>query len=179
MVFQSTRPMRGATGTCTRADVPVLVSIHAPHAGRDRSSRRRRSLGGGFNPRAPCGARPHAVRLLIRLQSFQSTRPMRGATARRLHVFEDGNVSIHAPHAGRDCRMSVALLRTIVSIHAPHAGRDDSFPDSAQGRQSFNPRAPCGARHLDDYPLLEMNKFQSTRPMRGATSLAATIRGTP
>ena len=34
--FQSTRPMRGATGDDDVLRVVVHVSIHAPHAGRDR-----------------------------------------------------------------------------------------------------------------------------------------------
>ena len=34
-VFQSTRPMRGATSSVGLMSRPILVSIHAPHAGRD------------------------------------------------------------------------------------------------------------------------------------------------
>ena len=155
--FQSTRPMRGAT----LCDLSLLgcggVSIHAPHAGRDRrvlrgSSRQRR-----FNPRAPCGARPKGRRMytLVRcfnprapcgarrrtssssLQThwFQSTRPMRGATVRV-----------------RDCR-----LLDGVSIHAPHAGRDNS-----------------------SYSLeISLALFQSTRPMRGATTICRVHRRKP
>ena len=33
----------------------------------------------------------------------------------------------------------------------------------------FNPRAPCGARHLSHLPKLKKFRFQSTRPVRGAT----------
>ena len=79
-MFQSTRPMRGAT-QWLRADLDLLyVSIHAPHAGRDtadlaftlfeaefQSTRPMRGAtckvstcsasGKSFNPRAPCGAR--------------------------------------------------------------------------------------------------------------------------
>ena len=78
-MFQSTRPMRGATfhfmfsfyvsrvsihaphagrdyddlsGFCC-----IDVSIHAPHAGRDSSSQSRYNREACFNPRAPCGAR--------------------------------------------------------------------------------------------------------------------------
>ena len=35
---------------------------------------------------------------------------------------------------------------------------------------SFNPRAPCGARQRASHIELEASVFQSTRPMRGATS---------
>ena len=58
--FQSTRPMRGATWVVAVRVLPVsCVSIHAPHAGRDMERRLRlHSRYVGFNPRAPCGARP-------------------------------------------------------------------------------------------------------------------------
>ena len=35
----------------------------------------------------------------------------------------------------------------------------------------FNPRAPCGARQVFPVTSGEFQKFQSTRPVRGATSL--------
>ena len=33
-------------------------------------------------------------------------------------------ISIHAPHTGRDCRGKSIYAVTGISIHAPHAGRD-------------------------------------------------------
>ena len=78
--FQSTRPMRGATrpdvlrfsyimvsihaphaGRDFRAILITckgIVSIHAPHAGRDVSPVLISITPPSFNPRAPCGARP-------------------------------------------------------------------------------------------------------------------------
>ena len=58
----------------------MIVSIHAPHAGCDRE----RTADGR------------------RRDTFQSTRPMRGATAADEVRLCAGGVSIHAPHAGRD-----------------------------------------------------------------------------
>ena len=57
-----------------------------------------------------------------------------------------------------------------VSIHAPRAGRDPSFFCSDLSLRSFNPRAPCGARQYRRRLQLDDVEFQSTRPMRGATS---------
>ena len=37
--------------------------------------------------------------------------------------------------------------------------------------KNFNPRTPCGVRHVDALPLLDGLKFQSTHPLRGATSM--------
>ena len=79
-MFQSTRPMRGATGTEVWHYYGSGVSIHAPHAGRD--------VG--------------VYGTLFMQFLFQSTRPMRGATLDALDVASGTEVSIHAPHAGRD-----------------------------------------------------------------------------
>ena len=111
---------------CHFTVLPVVdgVSIHAPRAGRDRSSACLSKTSLRFNPRAPCGARPglcpcgrhhrgfnprapcgarHAITLLLRRgKAFQSTRPVRGATASVSAVPHWMTVSIHAPRAGRD-----------------------------------------------------------------------------
>src|ERR1035437_3992567 len=80
---------------------------------------------------------------------FQSTRPTRGATCTRLPDYSSHDVSIHAPHAGRDVGDQLDCRRC--------AG--------------FNPRAPRGARLASGAELLKaMTGFQSTRPTRGATT---------
>ena len=105
--------------------------------------------------------------------AFQSTRPVRGATDAsqidRLTV----SVSIHAPRAGRDL-LAENLSRDAlgVSIHAPRAGRDESRIDEATGGSGFNPRAPCGARRKLAIRPGSCWMFQSTRPVRGATSIS-------
>ena len=60
--------------------VACPVSIHAPHAGRDCHSASTPTKILCFNPRAPCGARLGVVSNRQPPRSFQSTRPMRGAT---------------------------------------------------------------------------------------------------
>ena len=60
--FQSTRPVRGATGHHDDHGGKRQVSIHAPRAGRDMVASVLASASLGFNPRAPCGARPSASR---------------------------------------------------------------------------------------------------------------------
>ena len=123
-MFQSTRPVRGAT---LRDGVKQLggVSIHAPRAGRDdgkpynteeqwKSFNPRAPCGArhvitnfffliyGFNPRAPCGARLVGDAVIVIVPSFQSTRPVRGATCIAQPLLVYLVVSIHAPRAGRD-----------------------------------------------------------------------------
>ena len=94
-------PHAGRDDVLINIGMTVAVSIHAPHAGRDVGSRFFGYFHRCFNPRAPCGAR------------------------RMIRIFRvEGEVSIHAPHAGRDAVMCVLFRTGIVSIHAPHAGRD-------------------------------------------------------
>ena len=146
-----------------------------------------------FNPRAPCGARPFARKLRLYKTTFQSTRPMRGATQGRGQGGKSRRISIHAPHAGRDLLPPGGVVRRgifqstrpmrgathvkgttmpdpRISIHAPHAGRDSSSSSQRLSRISyFNPRAPCGARQRCGPKAPKKCRFQSTRPMRGAT----------
>ena len=116
---------------------PMIISTHAPLAGRDASCVRALILAAYFNPRAPCGARQRTVKLLTGLKRFQPTRPLRGATIRRSHpkvrlkfqptrplrgatvdpeiVKEIKNISTHAPLAGRDSK-SVQITMHIFAI---------------------------------------------------------------
>ncbi len=240
----------------------ISVSIHAPRAGRDldapchrhehqrfqstrpvRGATRRTCIVGnsarGFNPRAPCGARPIWVQVLLSCCVFQSTRPVRGATflafssrpicsrfqstrpvrGATVHLHrvrqlgqvsihapragrdgtvhdvshEDQPVSIHAPRAGRDVGEAQRLCGVPVSIHAPRAGRDARgrghearrHPVSihapragrdlrgAQGRQGqhVSIHAPRAGRDRGVRAKRRAGtKFQSTRPVRGATA---------
>ena len=81
VLFQSTRPVRGATGSLLFFFSGNGISIHAPRAGRDLFTIMIIRLYQDFNPRAPCGARPACDRDQDQHQQFQSTRPVRGATA--------------------------------------------------------------------------------------------------
>ena len=80
IVFQSTRPVRGATTSHPMRRQRSSVSIHAPRAGRDVRSRSVSANSWSFNPRAPCGARQIAWNIFRAICTFQSTRPVRGAT---------------------------------------------------------------------------------------------------
>ena len=144
--FQSTRPVRGATGDYTvRVDDSVFQSTRPV-----RGATTLDNLNG------------YPV-------IFQSTRPVRGATTRTGAWPSAMTISIHAPRAGRDActqRMGpfsaifqstrpvrgatpsaqVRTHQTEISIHAPRAGRDTASPSPSTSPSHFNPRAPCGAR---------------------------------
>src|SRR5580692_2237918 len=117
--FQSTRPVWGATLKHPLHFQLKIVSIHAPRVGRDLPDQNGLSPPSGFNPRAPCGARPITLSNLAgtcrfnprapcgaRLSAgtrawveaeFQSTRPVWGATLPPSESTHLDSVSIHAP----------------------------------------------------------------------------------
>ena len=63
----------------------LSISIHAPRAGRDEHPHRGAPAENYFNPRAPCGARRVKGYSHAELLTFQSTRPVRGATLNEKH----------------------------------------------------------------------------------------------
>ena len=148
-IFQSTRPMRGATAMICSLDI-------------SREFQSTRPMRGATAQRVILGKTEF---------EFQSTRPMRGATKVSGYAdLEDYSISIHAPHAGRDRQFSFLILQDLpISIHAPHAGRDDPAVLGFFPPPDFNPRAPCGARRRWPPCSRRSRKFQSTRPVRGAT----------
>ena len=126
----------------------LLVSIHAPRAGRD-------DPWPIVDPSA---------------EKFQSTRPARGAT--RGKPAPPGRPTCFNPRAPRGARRvpaGVLLAGVPVSIHAPRAGRDPGRERVVVEVFSFNPRAPRGARLAPGRCSASNNGFQSTRPARGAT----------
>ena len=104
---------------------------------------------GNFNPRTPCGVRPRHCRAETRKRLFQSTHPLRGATR------ED----------------ALFAIRKAISIHAPLAGCDFRKARFRPRGEYFNPRTPCGVRHETVRIIISARLFQSTHPLRGATTL--------
>ena len=171
-VFQSTRPIRGAT----EDDAAGLLSL------------------AHFNPRAPYGARHVSCGYFSTGERFQSTRPIRGATVSSFLVsrseipFQSTRPIRGATHFGRHPRTGqryfnprapygarhgtavVTCIDVKISIHAPHTGRDTSWRRTTALRENFNPRAPYGARLERHHIFGGANRFQSTRPIRGATA---------
>ena len=189
--FQSTRPVWGATFVGRSTITQSTISIHAPRVGRDlfnavhavhlRNFNPRAPCGARrfctplppsnsyFNPRAPCGARPRRRPVYSPIITFQSTRPVWGATLDMPEALRLFVISIHAPRVGRDLQRDVAFAPDDISIHAPRVGRDAIGIQTARIEADFNPRAPCGARPSILAPQNGHHLFQSTRPVWGAT----------
>jgi len=83
-LFQSTRPVGGATYERLEMRATIAVSIHAPRGGRDRDGARKAHFRPSFNPRAPWGARLNDSGNGNDGPVFQSTRPVGGATEQRI-----------------------------------------------------------------------------------------------
>ena len=101
-----------------------------------------------FNPRTPCGVRRGYGRETVRHAIFQSTHPVRGATAEAAASGATARAfqSTHPVRGATASRASAATL-LVISIHAPRAGCDHEG----------------GVTYADE------TKFQSTHPVRGAT----------
>ena len=107
--------------------------------------------------------------------AFQSTHPLRGATRNEDAVVFVLLISIHAPLAGCDVALLGQIAAVVISIHAPLAGCDASQSPRQTRRSNFNPRTPCGVRRGSPSLLSRSAVFQSTHPLRGATSFSLSM----
>ena len=185
--------MWGATTSSKGWESTLKISIHAPRVGRDTGRAARRPATEDFNPRAPCGAR-HAVTVTMSpLLVFQSTRPVWGATivrCRKAHTLDtfqstrpvwgattrrppqdagDRHFNPRAPCGARPRAGSGAKPLPDFNPRAPCGARLTDRPVVFARGENFNPRAPCGARPSMRSGRPAQTRFQSTRPVWGAT----------
>ena len=151
--FQSTHPVRGATTILGVGFLKVLISIHAPRAGCDnRDSQPKVVLQISIHaPRAGCDS--IQVVVTLRINQFQSTHPVRGATCTRQSRLS--GLGFQSTHPVRGA--------TRGSVSSP----------ARSGFQSTHPvRGATGIRRRRVLRAL----FQSTHPVRGATMPWTTMR---
>ena len=126
-IFQSTRPIRGATFALMMSYPDDWISIHAPHTGRDLLDLVDKPSGQKISIHAP-----HTGR------DMRETLARHGLTA----------ISIHAPHTGRDVYTNdVFSEASQISIHAPHTGRDLARNSAARLGPFQSTRPIRGATH--------------------------------
>jgi len=124
------------------------VSIHAPSEGSD----------------------PAEVSL-VGVRMFQSTLPVKGATELLGCSILPDEVSIHAPSEGSDPGIQRRPISLVVSIHAPSEGSDIIAAGSAR-RAFVSIHAPSeGSDTAGGYLFKKTVEFQSTLPVKGATSI--------
>ena len=148
-IFQSTRPVRGATLPEHDLAALVPISIHAPRAGRDPYTVNSAIMAIVFQSTRPVRGATAIVALLHDVcKAFQSTRPVRGATEAYLApLAEEIKFQSTRPVRGATTEVYNDFIVIGISIHAPRAGRDSPLkPFQAVLSGYFNPRAPCGAR---------------------------------
>ena len=102
--------------------------------------------------------------------AFQSTRPLRGATAAAKRAAHERPISTHAPLAGRDSiDKLIAYVQDSISTHAPLAGRDPINPPGIVSGMVFQPTRPLRGATAAFLLQTKPKRFQPTRPLRGAT----------
>ena len=101
--FQSTRPVKGATWALFCGESEDGVSIHAPREGRDQPASGAVAFAVEVSIHAPREGRDTISNsATVAGTSFQSTRPVKGATHAPRGCQRQHAVSIHAPREGRD-----------------------------------------------------------------------------
>ena len=124
------------------------VSIHALLAECDSPGSTWESTSVRFNPRTPCGVRPGRAADKKTAGPFQSTHSLRSATKEPCYLQYFPQVSIHALLAECDRLESTTVNQT----------------------GGFNPRTPCGVRHVFAVFVQCRRAFQSTHSLRSATA---------
>ena len=105
-----------------------------------------------------------------RWQTFQSTLPLRGATASLAYHLGMPEISIHAPLTGSDLLagqkvVTEAKFQSTLPLRGATLGTEQEIRD----KDDFNPRSPYGERPDRNYVHFSVCRFQSTLPLRGAT----------
>ncbi len=116
---------------------------------------------GGFNPRAPYGARPRMSARSHGISSFNprapyGARPMRAAPTLQSRCFNP--------------RASARLLElSCFNPRAPYGARLATYLPP-EHTEEFQSTRPVRGATYDDWRAVYVDKFQSTRPVRGATN---------
>ena len=156
VIFQSTRPARGATCRhATGVSLSILFQSTRP------------ARGATFNRTSAYGD-----------NVFQSTRPARGATIIILLPLTTSNISIHAPREGRDVATACKITKkNNFNPRAPRGARLSVALTFVLMSSYFNPRAPRGARPRDIYRDLPEPFISIHAPREGRDPSAARSSG--
>ena len=102
---------------------------------------------------------------------FQSTLPLRGATDCRFVFAIQCIISIHAPLTGSDKHYLRGYITTKnFNPRSPYGERPKKDTLLSVTSRNFNPRSPYGERRSISFNPKKSKRFQSTLPLRGATS---------
>ena len=136
----------------------MLISIHAPRMGSDRSLSRSSYRTLHFNPRSPDGERRVANAIFDGVRAISIHAPRMGSDFVQRFITPPASlISIHAPRMGSDQHVRAFRVAADISIHAPRMGSD------------LPPLSGCGLFHV----------FQSTLPGWGATATTLAVEPVP
>ena len=144
--FQSTLPLRGATAGMPLKLWHYNISIHAPLTGSDLCNLCPNTSCNNFNPRSPYGERQNSSGCQSLRFLFQSTLPLRErpvsvSTPKRVKDFNP-----RSPYGERRLFLGLPMIRFLISIHAPLTGSDSADRSNKTSSRDFNPRSPYGER---------------------------------
>ena len=164
--------MRGATRQWRVLRDPSGISIHTPHAGSDCIDQSYRGLGQPISIHTPhAGSDGRRRRGGGKLQYFNPHSPC-GERLRLLYFPTPPTlISIHTPHAGSDRNQGYSPAFFPISIHTPHAGSDGCKAPCCHCICRFQSTLPMRGATTAIGSLQFLLIFQSTLPMRGATLL--------
>jgi len=100
---------------------------------------------------------------------FQSTLPVKGATAPPMFLLTEIPFQSTLPVKGATLRRSMLRPVLHVSIHAPGEGSDDAFPKTAEEFEEFQSTLPVKGATQRGPSGIRLRLFQSTLPVKGAT----------
>ena len=104
---------------------------------------------GDFNPRSPCGERPHGPSRRPAPQNFNPRSPCGERLAATATMISSMHISIHAPRVGSDRQSCVTV----------------------QPQNHFNPRSPCGERREEVIEINQRIKISIHAPRVGSDQL--------
>ena len=123
-LFQSTLPLRGATGDGLADGGGGLISIHTPLAGSDRSCRAGRQRE-HISIHTPLAGSDHFVAGEDHFEHISIHTPLAGSDQAGSHPqVQVRFISIHTPLAGSDAVIGRGRSIVRISIHTPLAGSD-------------------------------------------------------
>ena len=147
-LYFNPRPHAGSDKFCLLGCNFFTISIHAPHAGSDPDSVIVRYYVFNFNPRPPCGERLIDPQNSKDVFLYFNPRPPCGERPLiHLDVLLSTQISIHAPHAGSDWKLSIRkCMVTQFQSTPPMRGATTNLIKMDRQIVYFNPRPPCGER---------------------------------
>ena len=172
-------PLAGSDVVDVRHVYPVLISIHTPLAGSDMPLFFLPLVVSYFNPHSPCGERRSSGSLGFGYRSkFQSTLPLRGATARRTRwCSRNRNFNPHSPCGERPAltvpRWCFSKFQSTLPLRGATRHRMTMMVPTV-----FQSTLPLRGATRARRKFRRALRFQSTLPLRGATLQVCDFWGT-